>query len=163
MLGSSMNITLNDRLENSFKLVPTKSCCLYVDEQRFDFIANFKRGTLCPIYSSFSGDSGKLELILQDGKVVSSNDAFVTTQPIFSDFFIKRKLNFSCGLSVYVPILTVFPARFVKNNIRGKFQLTSSTFLEESSQRKMAILGDEQLTSLLFRLTWVTSLYPWAV
>ena len=152
------------RLENRWEVQRwskrTKTCKLNLKGIIYSFRSDTHGCRIHPVTASLSRNGEILHSINEiDGALVNSNGDVVVNIPSRWTLF-GQKLKFSDGLSVQIPTLPAFRARFECNECRGEIRLGKEDFLV-GAYTEIEYDNVDIMLPRFFQLLWVTTLYGW--
>ena len=152
------------RLENRWEVgrwsKTTKTCDLNVKGVIYSFRSETHGFRIHPVSACLSRNGKILHSINEiDGVLVNSNgDAAVNIPRPWTLF--GQQLDFSDGLSVKIPTVSLFRARFECNECCGEIHLGKDDYVA-GCYNEIGYDNSETMLPRFFQLLWVTTLYGW--
>ena len=154
-------VRLEDRWEVQRKWHSTKTCGLNVKGRVYSFRSETPALHIHPVEAELSYNGEAIHSITErDGVLTDENGRYAVNTPSRWTLF-GQQLNFHDGLSVKIPSLTMFRAKFECDECHGYISLAKDDYIAGFYTEESDGSGAKPL-SRFFQLLWVTTLYGWA-
>ena len=153
-------VRLENRWEVQRGLRRTKTCDLNVKGCVYSFRSEAHGLRIHPVSAHLSRNGEVLHSIAEkDGSLVNANGATVVNIPSRWGL-VRQQLNFTDGLSVQIPSLPLFRARFECNECYGHIHLGKNDYVT-GFHNDIAYDDQDAMLPRFFQFLWVTALYGW--
>ena len=161
MRNKIVGVRLEDRWEVCRKWHSTKTCGLNLKGRVYSFRSETPPLQIHPVDAELSYNGEIIHSITErDGVLIDENGRHTVNIPTRWALF-GQKLYFHDGLSVRIPSVSTFRARFECNECHGHISLTKDDYVV-GFYADTLYDNETALLPRFFQLLWVTALFGWA-